>query len=247
MKTTSKRRYPTEDVLDWRKMYLQQLNTLSADSVPVGTPTGLSPGNSKIGASGTKYETGFVWNLPAVASCPGASAWCKRACYNADPRTDKFPIEEWLQNWCWAVYAPDQLQRRISSQLREASGKTAVRIHSSGDFFSVSYIEFWKRIVEIFPDVDFWAYTRSWAVKELLPALDELRSNNNCQLFASVDSSQSEAPDNWRKSHVTERLLDGTWIGDALNCPEQVGKVENCLSCGYCMSRSVGDVVFVIH
>lgn len=73
--TLPKRPLPNEAVLDQRQDMLTGHRTLS---LPEATGTigdvGLEPGNTKTGRSGSLYRTIFVWNLPAVATCPGASS-----------------------------------------------------------------------------------------------------------------------------------------------------------------------------
>ena len=130
-------------------------------------PVGMENGNTKTGECGKVYDKIFVWNLPPVITCPGLSEWCKFNCYNADNRYDKFPIDKWCENLWWVLNKKEVLSNKIQLQLDEYRlQKVAVRIHSSGDFFSKEYIEFWKKIIERNPWVDFWAYTRSWCVEE---------------------------------------------------------------------------------
>ena len=58
-----------------------------------------------------------------------------------------------------ARFYTDFLKRAIIAQL-EAFDIRQVRIHASGDFFSTEYITMWKEIVNLFPTVDFWTYTK---------------------------------------------------------------------------------------
>src|ERR1700704_5004033 len=157
-----KRPLPTSQRLAWRQGFLTALQWIRPSKPSGLTPEGLSPGNKKIGYSGRLYRSVFVWNLPAVASCPGASEWCLTHCYNADSRTDVFPVADWEDNWSWFIHKPQELKAKIIEQLSTAGRPTAVRIHSSGDFYSASYILFWIDIVHQSQDVRFWAYTRSW-------------------------------------------------------------------------------------
>jgi hypothetical protein len=45
----------------------------------------------------------------------------------------------------------------------EPSGRRFFRLHDSGDFFSIPYLEQWKAVCERFPDITFWAPSRVWA------------------------------------------------------------------------------------
>jgi hypothetical protein len=245
------RSQPTPELLSWRARFLQGLKALAPSAPTCASPVGLEPGNTKIGQSGTFYNSVFVWNLPAVATCPGASPWCLTHCYNADERDDVFPLDNWRENWAWLIHQPVVLRNHIVEQLKQSTGPCAVRIHSSGDFYSNEYIEFWLEIARVVPDVAFWAYTRSWTDFELLASLDTLRSMPNVQLFASCDNTMPPPPLGWRRSIVVDRLdeLSGqNLLEDTfLSCPEQIGVLPNCASCAFCIDRRKGDVLFALH
>lgn len=241
---------PSQDLLDWREAHLKDLGLLRRPSAgdTDQIPRGLEQGNSKTGISGEFYDNVFVWSLPAVATCPGASAWCKRFCYNADPRAEKFPLRAWSDNWASVEEHSEILAARILEQLRATLGRTAVRIHSSGDFFSIDYVRFWLAIASQEPTVAFWAYTRSWAVPSLLPWLEELRSLTNVQLFASWDRTMPPPPPTWRLSLVAFGATEPVYRNQpALQCPEEYGAAESCASCGYCIREGTGDVLFSAH
>jgi hypothetical protein len=68
----AKRSKPGEAALAWRASFLRELATLRAPPVSsqIGRPL-LEAGNTKLGKNGRFAETVFVWNLPAMATCPG--------------------------------------------------------------------------------------------------------------------------------------------------------------------------------
>lgn len=245
---TLKRPVPNDTTLDWRKDYLSRMQFLRPKSLASrNTDEPLEPGNSKLGQSSQWYASVLVWNLPSVASCPGASAWCRSICYNADPRADVFPVDRWLDNWAWFEESPSELETNIIAQLEASPHPTAVRIHSSGDFYSAKYISMWHRVIKQAASVKFWAYTRSWCVDELLPKLDMLRNCENLQLFASWDDTMSPAPKGWRRSLVYNPAEGRPNIGDGTDCPEQFVKVADCAHCRFCIEPRKGDVLFSLH
>ncbi len=106
-------------------------------------------------------------------------------------------------------------------------------------------------------DVTAWAYTRSWRVPELLPALERLRLLPNVQLFASMDKSTVETPPaGWRRAWIDgdgrlgndnqhiQTVLDGA---KSYICPEQTKRKASCQKCGYCFAGKRGDVTFLQH
>lgn len=244
-----KRLTPSLTQLEWRSGYLSALRFVTPPTPKQPEPLGLFPGNTKTGLTGSLFKTIFVWNLPAVASCPGASQWCLTRCYNADPREAIFPVHIWTESWAWFVHRREELFAKILSQLRTATPPVGVRIHSSGDFYSPEYIDFWIRLATATPNIAYWAYTRSWVLPKLLAPLEVLRKLDNVQLFASCDNTMDEPPAGWRRSVVIENdiLPQSFRRGIDLVCPEQTDDAPNCASCGYCIKERQGDVIFFIH
>lgn len=246
-----KRPFPTNKVLAWREGYLAGLQNVLPRKPARSVPSGLGLGNTKTGRTGSRFASIFVWNLPAIVTCPAASAWCKRHCYNADSREHVFPVKDWSESWWWALESPVSVSDAINGQLDCAPAPCGVRLHSSGDFFSTEYIELWERIIIAHPDIQFWTYTRSWAVASLKPGLERIRRAPNCHMFASWDAEMPEPPPAWRKALVfdsEESLVQHQARHPESNvCPEQICQVECCASCGICMRKSEEDVLFYLH
>lgn len=251
--STKLRHIPSSDLLLWRARFLSDLRNLSPVRPDDISSIGLSPGNSKTGKTGKFFRSIFVWNLPAVITCPGASTWCLQHCYNADVRENVFPIKTWAQNWWVVINEPERLLDTILKQLALAERPCAVRLHSSGDFFSEEYIELWIRLIATATDTKFWGYTRSWIKPDLQPSLNRLKSLENMELFASWDASMGEKqPEgDWRRAFVYTdlSLADAHYRANrkALICPEQIGRVPNCASCGFCIRHINKDVLFYFH
>lgn len=246
-----KRPFPPTETSLWRAGFLTALRWIKP-SFTDDRPSGLELGNAKLGKHGRYYNSVFVWNLPAVVTCPGASQWCLSHCYTADSRSDIFPISSWAANWGYVLREKGLLAEQILSQVSQAPQPAAVRIHSSGDFFDDAYIQFWIEIASRAPGVHFWAYTRSWTRKDLLPSLELLRSRDNVELFASWDYSMPTPPSTWRIAYVVPSeselgKLPQFVAAQALFCPEQENKLPNCASCAFCIQRSTQHVIFTLH
>lgn len=190
-------------------------------------------GNSKVGRIPT-------FSLPSRLTCPGASAWCIKHCY-----ARRF---ERLRTLCRLGYSRNlvltwDVERFISTMLKEIPpGLPCFRIHVSGDFYSPEYCQAWHNICLERPLVRFWAYTRSWVVPELWPALDELKRLNNLVLFASTDSTMPPPLIGWRAAFVEDDPR-----ASGIKCREQNGLSDSCLSCRYCFMPGAGNVVFRVH
>lgn len=191
----------------------------------------LSEGNSKLGREVLTYS-----RAPEV-TCPGASDWCKLACYA------KRPFERYENtNSQWSRNAEKRLAPKLPPPRRDGK-RRLLRIHVSGDFDTALYVRSWVKMLRDRPDVSAWAYTRSWRRKRLLRALEELRALPNMRLFASVDTSmEEEPPAGWRVAFIEG---DGRFSGPL--CMEQTGAKESCAACGYCFRGRGGNIAFRQH
>ena len=106
----------------------------------------------------------------------------------------------------------------------------------------MEYIHFAIEVVRSNPDTKFWAYTRSWNVAELLPHLEILRALPNMQLFASCDTTMPMPPEDWRVGFI---IGDDRFRG--MTCLEQIDKMPDCKTCGYCPIKTRGNVGFKLH
>lgn len=250
----NKRHPPDKEKMSKRKYLMQNMKKLAPiEPLNKVVPYGLENGNSKTGTEGKLFDKIFVWNLPPIITCPGISDWCKQNCYNADDRYEKFPIDKWCENLWWVLNDKDTLSKRISLQLGGCINKRiAVRIHSSGDFFSIEYIDFWKDIIQKNPDVLFWGYTRSWVISELTESVKDLNNLGNMKLILSWDETMVQPPDGFAKSIVCNSSND---ISDLLKketgvvCPEQYNLVRSCADCGICITKLLGmeNIFFLLH
>lgn len=195
-------------------------------------------GNSKLGPGI------YTYSLPPVVSCPGATDYCKSVCYARNIIVGHV-IGLWERNrQRWAVPEPP-------------TDAKVVRWHVGGDFHSDAYVRQWTNVVRSRPDVQFFGYTRSWRVPDILRSLEVLRDEPNVQLFASVDPPDHIGPAGWRRaiidnSGITVKTRGGVWgctdeDRNFLYCPEETGQRKNCMDCRYCIDGQRGDVAFLEH
>jgi hypothetical protein len=158
-------------------------------------PPPTAPGDAwspTIGTGNAKLGTIPAWSLPAGATCPGATATCARFCYAkqghflyAGPRL------AYARNLAALADLP-RWERWMSGQVARLNGRL-FRIHAAGDFHTAAYVQAWTRLARRYPGTTFAAYTRSWALPALLPALLELAALPNVRLWASVDRDNAAA------------------------------------------------------
>ena len=195
----------------------------------------VSQGNKKMGKTPN-------FSLVAGDSCPGASELCARICY-AKKGFILFQRGRYEANQM--ASESDTFVTAMVERIAKATAKMpypSFRIHVSGDFYGVGYVNKWAAIAKRLPGVRLWAYTRSWTVSGILPALEILQDLPNVQLFASVDDTMGDPPQGWRVAYIeTDSRSKG------LVCPEQTGKKPDCATCHYCYQGTKGDVVFKVH
>ncbi len=134
------------------------------------------------------------WAIPAgrVFSCPGESVVCKGRCY-AKSGFFRMPnvLAAHARNLTFSRTA--EFTAWMTAVLR-ANHVRVMRVHVAGDFYDIDYIQKWVEIVKSVPDTQFFAYTRSWRVEEMLPALIKLGAQPNFALWWSSDLATGPAP-----------------------------------------------------
>jgi hypothetical protein len=76
---------------------------------------------------------------------------------------------------------------RITAEIHRRGVQT-LRIHVSGDFCDAGYVEKWATIARRCPRTTFYAYTRSWRVPSIVPALAALADRPNVRLWFSCNA-----------------------------------------------------------
>jgi hypothetical protein len=135
--------------------------------------------NKKVG------ENVLLWNLPVFDTCPGKTMACATNCY-ANNDAYRRPSVQRRHAWNLRDAEADNFCERAIIELRQRNPRL-VRIHSAGDFYTPEYTRKWVAITAALPNVKFWAYTRSWRVKEILPELVRLASLPNVRVWFSCD------------------------------------------------------------
>jgi Gene product 88 len=163
--------------------------THRADGHLLGPPTGklrkrrrghLVRGNSKVGS------LIYTFSLPAVLSCPGASQTCLSSCYARRNRYRFGSVQaRLLANW--AASRDPFFAEKLIAEVRARQAQV-VRLHPSGDLYSLSYIRSWARIIGHCHGTTFYTYTRSWCLSGLRDAIElHLAPLANLRLWYSAD------------------------------------------------------------
>jgi hypothetical protein len=133
--------------------------------------------------------------------------------------------------------------------------KKFFRLHTGGDFYNEDYVEAWAQVIEKFPTVRFWAYTRSLFA---IPRLAELK---NLTLLLSCDPVNKTAVLEAYEPYRSYKNVTVAWMGNdfpqeelkdrpLLICPEVTKKIKNtkeigaCARCRACVDRPLKSGTF---
>jgi hypothetical protein len=137
------------------------------------------------------------------------------------------------------------------------------RIHTGGDFYNKEYVRCWAKVMNEYPSVKFWAYTRS------LFAVPILAKVKNLTLYLSCDQVNKKKVLKEYGKYADYPNVAVAWMGNDLPegfpqdrayliCPEVTGKVKNietrgsCSRCRACIDRTlktgnIRHIQFPIH
>ena len=112
----------------------------------------------------------YEFNLPAVETCPFAKD-CVSICY-ADKGSFKYKVVKDKYEANLQATKKDNFIGLILSEL-DRKRPDFIRIHSSGDFYNVKYLDKWLQIAKKRPEIVFYGYTKSVPLFKALKNIPE--------------------------------------------------------------------------
>lgn len=222
------------------------------EDLPVETFSMSSP--TKISSKSNR-----AFSIPAGPdfSCPGATTACE-GCYAQHGRHFFSNVQRaFARNWkLLKKFEAAKDEVGCAQELSRHMPKDGLfRIHESGDFHSQFAVNVWAMVVAANPNVDFYAYTRTFDI-----AFEPLLENSNFVLWASTDEFNHAAATVFVKEyeHYNVRHAYGPWdhakaIPDnSVVCPATSGKIEvlnACTKCKMCVipNRISKNILFLAH
>lgn len=127
----------------------------------------VSRGNAKLKKTEKLNNATVIgFDLPAGLTCPYAGE-CKKICY-AKKGNYQFPSKkDACKDNLIASQQDDFIQRMVATinGIKANNEKPLyVRVHASGDFYSLEYARKWAEIARQCPSVTFYAYTKSVSI-----------------------------------------------------------------------------------
>lgn len=207
--------------------------------------------------SGKQARIANAFSLPAgqAYSCPGATDYCEAICYAGKlEKIFKGFRENVMHNWnvLKDLSGPammDELIPAMQQFVKDCDKWDApkhFRIHADGDFFNDDYIMAWIHVMTLFPEVQFWVYTRN--VKAAVRI--HKRGLSNCSLYFSGDPANAPIANMLHSTYginiamVADTFDEGKALfdGKATRCPENNKSIplistkgSACEVCGLCI------------
>lgn len=181
--------------------------------------------NSKMKKTSIKNNTKiFNFSIPAYktksgkVTCPFAAA-CVKYCYAQKGNYTRFPIVQELMEKKYEISKQNNFNSLMNAEIKKKKAKY-IRIHDSGDFYSVKYLQKWIQIAEYNKDVIFYAYTKS--IKFFT---DGLLLPSNMKIIFSEGSKHDELIN--QKTHRHARIFEDL---DTLNALGYIDASSNDLN-----------------
>jgi hypothetical protein len=222
---------------------------------------------NQVNKSGTQASMANTFGLPSgkAFSCPGATSVCETICYAGKlEKVFKGVRQVLLSNYEQLVNADvytmiellDAMIDDFELECEKRNADKLFRIHWDGDFFSEDYAYAWYQVINLHPDVQFWAYTRSAFAVPLLYDLP------NLSLYFSADSANTKLAWELKKEYgvklaylakdfaTGKKDFNEKQTKSAIPCPENNRKLpmistngSACVACSQCVF-SRNDILF---
>jgi len=125
------------------------------------------------------------------------------------------------------------LEDEVAALSKKYPEGIVIRLHVLGDFYSISYVAFWERILELYPNVCIYGYTARWyePIQKAIAAMNR-KWSNRCVIRYSRNRAYIPSEDILRDSW--KFAAEESYVGPTFTCPEQLGTLPDCASCGAC-------------
>lgn len=170
--------------------------------------------NSKI-AKMTGVKT-YNWGIPAYRSadgfktCPNAAA-CARGCYATQGAYLFSNVAKVFEQRLKLSLTP-RFETIISGEIKRRKVER-LRIHDSGDFYNIEYLDKWLRIIQANPQTKFYAYTKMVSVFKRYA--NEGRIPDNFVVIYSYGGTEDKLIDKKNDRH--------SWVFSSLDALQAAG------------------------
>jgi len=195
--------------------------------------TNLLVQNKKIKNSSTDNLVVYNFGIPAFVSvsgfktCPMAGS-CKEGCYAKQGAYVWPVVKSAYENRLEATFLDSfaiEMGKQIRIKLKSANRlgkKIIIRIHDSGDYYNLDYINKWVGIIKEFPDVRFYSYTK------MVPLFKKLTLPDNLTIIYSEGGLADKLIDRENDRHARifsslDELLAAGYVDTTENDLNSIG------------------------
>jgi hypothetical protein len=130
----------------------------------------------------------------------------------------------------------DRMEKQLPDMARKHNKGFVIRLHIGGDFYSVAYVLWWKKMLETYPNMRIYGYSRWHPDTAIGKALELLRRKHHDRFKL-------------RFSNLTSDPLSANgedMTSEGITCPVQTNKTTSCGTCGLCWT-SKKQIRFLTH
>ena len=202
------------------------------------------------------------FNLPAITTCPYASAGCKAVCY-ATKGHHCFPSVKESREKALDVSKRDDFSEVVAytvetlQRVRRYKGNVMqLRIHESGDFYNLKYLRKWVKAwkaLEGNDGVKVVFYTKSFAYflelnDEEKEIINRMMASGKLAMNLSVDDTTEKVQLVRYLEMLKEFPLANTYrVTAETTAEDDICDCANCAKCGACNRSTGGHKVVKIH
>ena len=143
------------------------------------------------------------------------------------------------------IKANDSIYQLLDNDLNELDKKNKpylIRLHVLGDFFSVDYVNYWKKQLETRPNLNIYGYTRYHTT---------MNDINEAMIGLAIDSIRVQYPYRFmiRFSNDTTKEFSAhseEITTNGIACPVQEDKTDSCGTCTLCWTVNK-PIIFKTH
>jgi hypothetical protein len=189
--------------------------------------------NTKMGKGKTYITRGRWRGMPLYLLSLEERKTCPKTCQQwSNCYGNNMPFANRLDHTATSFYAT--LTNELGTLSRKHPSGFAVRLHVLGDFFSMKYVRYWQRMQKNIPQLMIYGYTHRYPGTPIGDAIAAWNDGDRTWIRFSDRGGAMSAN------------VGAAVVGDEIQCPEEVGKTESCLTCGLCW-QTTKPIKFLEH
>jgi hypothetical protein len=197
------------------------------------------PLSKKLGSAGRYVKKGKLKGAEVYTLTLTERETCPQSCGHWDDcYGNNMPFAHRLEH---GRELEDRLIEEVGEKCRLAASKdrkVLVRLHVLGDFYSVGYVQLWRKLLVLHKNLYVWGYTH-------------VTPSDNLSIYHELQVTRDGFPERWHVrwsdtcgdfSANSEELTD-----EGIVCPEQTGQTQACTTCALCWDAPEKNIIFRTH